>query len=133
MLLTYEDYKSMPRSLTLEEMASMHRELAEETKGDADARNLYAELLGAAVKYSESRGNWPLWDLNKLIAEDSIRTSRHDRVIDCFDILARYLKTQGKSASWRDVLGDEKEDPGYRKRIGDFACYLVFIESLCAR
>jgi hypothetical protein len=62
-----------------------------------------------------------------------VRTSRHDRGIDGFNILARYLKKQRKSAAWREALGDEKEDPGCRKRIGDFACYLVFIESLNAR
>lgn len=40
---------------------------------------------------------------------------------------------QGKPAGWRDVLGDEQENPGCRKRIGDFACYLVFVNALLAR
>ena len=87
MLSTYEDYEPEPMSLTLEEMASLHREMADETRGDAEAINM----------------------------------------------LARYLRMQGKSASWRDTLGEESENPYYRKRIGDFACYLVFIGSLNAR
>lgn len=127
MISTYEDYRAMPGSLALEEMQSLHREIKEEAGRDVDALELYNELLAAAVKYSESRANWPLWDREKKLAEDSARTSRHNKVIDCFNILARYLKKQGKAAAWRDMLGEE------RKRIGDFACYLVFAGSLNAR
>ena len=47
--------------------------------------------------------------------------------------LARYLKMQGEAAAWRDVLGQEDENPYCRKRIGDFACYLVWVNSLLAR
>lgn len=133
MILTYEDYLPAPGSLTLGEMQSLHREIKEDAGHDGNALDLYKDLLTAAVKYSGSRAYWPLWDQGQKLAEDSVRTSRHDRVIDSFNILARYLKKQGKTAAWRDVLGDEKKDPGCRKRIGDFACYLVFIESLNAR
>ncbi len=133
MMTAYEDYLALPMSLTFGEMAGLHRELAEEAGRDADALALYNDLLAAAVKYSVSRANWPLWDREKRIAEDAARTSRHNQVIDRVNILARYLRKQGKAAAWRDALGDEKKDPGCRKRIGDFACYLVFIESLNAR
>lgn len=133
MILTYEDYLPMPGSLTFEEMLSMHREIREETGSDEDALDLYEDLLSAVVKYSESRAGWPLWSREKRAGEDRTRTTRHNQVIDSFNILARYLKNQGKAAAWRDVLGDENKDPGYRKRIGDFACFLVFIESLNAR
>ncbi len=133
MILTYEDYLPMPGSLTFEEMLSMHREIREETGSDEDALDLYKDLLSTVVKYSESRAGWPLWSREKRVWEDRTRTTRHNQVIDCFNILARYLRNQGKPASWRDVLGDEKKDPGCRKRIGDFACFLVFIESLNAR
>lgn len=133
MILTYEDYLPTPGSLTLGEMQSLHREIKEDAGHDGDALGLYQDLLTAAADYSQPRSRWLLWSRDKKLAEDSVRTSRHDRVIDCFNILARYLKKQGKTAAWRDVLGDEKKDPGCRKRIGDFACYLVFIESLNAR
>lgn len=127
MLSTYEDYQAMPGSLTFGEMAALHREMKEETGSDADALDLCKDLLTAAVKYSQSRAGWPLWDREKRMEEDSLRTTRHNHIIDSFNILARYLKNQGKPASWRDALGDD------RKRIGDFACYLVFIGSMCAR
>lgn len=127
MISTYEDYRTIPGSLTLEEMQSLHREIKEEAVRDGIALELYTELIAAAMKYSESRANWQLWDREKKMAEDSTRTSRHNRVIDCFNMLERHLKKQGKSAAWRNMLGDD------RKRIGDFACYLIFAESLNAR
>ena len=35
--------------------------------------------------------------------------------------------SQRMTASWRDELGYTEEDSGNRKRIGDFGCYLVFV------
>ena len=127
MFSTYEDYQTMPGSLTFEQMADLHKQILDDAKLDADSAGLFKDVFAAAVKYSQSRAGWPLWDREKRMEEDSARTSRHNQVIDSINILARYLKTQGKPASWRDVLGDD------RKRIGDFASYLVFIGSLNAR
>lgn len=132
MLSTYEGYRSLPLSLTFEEMAGLHRQMAEEACRDGEALGLYRDLLTAAADYSKSRAGWPLWDREEKLAEDPARTSRHDKVIIALNTLARYLRMQGKAASWRDALGDA-EDPYCRKRIGDFACYLVFVESLNAR
>lgn len=127
MLSTYEDYQTMPGSLAFGEMSALHKEILDDAKFDADSADLFKNVFTAAVKYSQSRAGWPLWDGAKRQDEDYTRTSRHNQVIDSLNILARYLKMQGKPASWRDALGDD------RKRIGDFACYLVFIGSLNAR
>lgn len=40
--------------------------------------------------------------------------------------IARYLNMQGIDTNWRDVLGYEEDDRYNRKRLGDFACYIVF-------
>ena len=64
---------------------------------------------------------------------DSSRSSCHNSLIVKFNMLAKYLRIQGKEACWRDELGYEEEDKYYRKTIGDFACYLVFINSISAR
>lgn len=127
MFSTYDDYQTMPGSLTLEQMAGLHKQILDDAKLDADSADLFKNVFAAAVKYSQSRAGWPLWDREKRMEEDSARTSRHNQVIDSINILARYLKAQGKAAAWHDVLGDD------RKRIGDFACYLVFVGSLNAR
>lgn len=135
MLLTYETYKAKPMNLTMEEMASLHSEMAGEVEniGDDTVTDLYNDLQCAAVRYLESRAHWPLWTKEEKAANDSTRTRRHDSAIDKLNILARYLKSQGEAASWRDAFGDEKEDPVIRKRIGDFVCYIAFIGSLNAR
>ena len=135
MPLTYETYKTEPISLTMEEMASLHSELAGEVGniGDDTVTDLYNDLLFAAVRYLESRAHWPLWTKEEKTANDSDRTRRHNSAIDKLNILARYLKSQGEAASWREALGDEKENPVIRKRIGDFVCYIAFIGSLNAR
>ncbi len=127
MFSTYDNYQTMPGSLTFEQMADLHKQILDDAKTDADSADLFKNVFAAAVKYSQSRAGWTLWDREKRMEEDSARTSRHNQVIDSINILARYLKVQGKPASWRDVLGDD------RKRIGDFSCYLVFIGSLNAR
>lgn len=54
-------------------------------------------------------------------------------MITHFNMLARYLKQQGKAAPWRDALGYEKDEPCNRKAIGDFACYLAFVNGINAR
>ena len=47
--------------------------------------------------------------------------------------LAALPHRNNQTADWRDTLGDEKENPYVRKRIGDFACYLILIDSIHAR
>jgi hypothetical protein len=39
----------------------------------------------------------------------------------------------GKDTGWRETLGYEKDDKYNRKRLGDFACYLAFVNGLNAR
>ena len=68
-----------------------------------------------------------------ILKKDSLRTSIHDSVIIHFNMLARYLRMQGKKAEWRDRLGYEEDNKFYRKAIGDFGCYIVFVNSICSR
>ena len=65
--------------------------------------------------------------------KDSSRSASHNSLIVKFNQLARFLKMQGKTAAWRDTLGFEEDDKYNRKRLGDFACYIVFINSISAR
>lgn len=127
MIATYEDYSSQPGSLPFEEMAALHRDMAAEIGRDADSLSLYQDLLTTATKYADYRAHWTLWGREEKAENDSYRTSAHNSAIDSLNILARCLRAQGKAAAWRDRLGDD------RRRIGDFACYLVFVESLNAR
>lgn len=130
---TYEEYKPMEKSLTIEEMEKLHQEMITEIGNDEDALELYEELIIAANKYSAFRAGWCTWSREEKMDRDSSRTACHDSMIVKFNKLARYLRMQEKPAAWRDVLGEVEEHPYIRKRIGDFACYIVFVNSICAR
>lgn len=129
----YEEYVSLPRSLTFEEMSRLHQEILAEAGNDKDALELYEELIATANQYSVFRSNWCIWSIEEKINRDASRTACHNSLIVKFNQLARYFQMQGKAAAWRDALGYEEDDRYNRKRIGDFACYLVFVNSIHAR
>jgi len=133
MFSTYEEYQQCSGALTLEEMERLHQDIAAEVSGDEDALELLDELLEKANEYCNIRARWALMTREQKMEIDERRTSCHDSLIVKFNMLARYLKMQGKPAAWRDTLGHLEDDPANRKRIGDFACYLVFINSINAR
>lgn len=133
MITTYEEYLDMEKTLTFEDMQDIHSQMIADVGTDADAVEIYVELIDASTKYADMRAKWLMLDREKRIEIDSRRTSCHDSVIVKFNMLARYVRMQGRDAQWRDRLGDENENPYNRKRVGDFACYLVFINSLNAR
>ena len=130
---TFEKYMEEPHSLSMEQMRDIHRELLEEIEKDLDAVELYEELIAVATRYAAIRAGWQQLSREEKMDRDPSRTSCHNSVITHFNMLARYLKMQGKQAKWRDLLGYEEDDKYFRKTIGDFGCYLVFVNSLCAR
>lgn len=130
---SFTTYLGERYSLSWQEMTTCHEMILSEMKKDADAEELYGDVLEYAVKYAAYRANWAAWDREKQLEQDESRSMCHDVLIIKFDMLARYLRSMGYPAEWREMLGDVKLDPVYRKRIGDFACFLVFIQSLAAR
>ena len=133
MIPTYDSYLNEKQPLTFAEMQQIHADLVSEIGTDADALDLYNELLRASVKYAGIRAKWPSLSKQEKIDQDASRSACHDSVIIKINKLSRYLKTIGKEATWRESLGDESADPYIRKRIGDFACYLAFVNCLYAR
>ena len=105
MVYTYEEYLEKPMSISMEKCLEIHRQMIEEIGNDEDAIELYDELLQKAIQYTSIRAQWTYKDREWKINEDSGRTKLHDSLIVKFNQLARYLKTLGKEASWRDELG----------------------------
>lgn len=132
MILSYETYRNEQYSLTLEQMKELHAMMIAELS-DEEAKDLYQDLVVKATKYTVFRSNWNLLTLNERAEENERRSSCHNTVIDQFNILARYTKKIGHTAEWRKLLGDIVLDDQYRKRIGDFACYIVFVNAINAR
>ena len=133
MIRQYKDKLSEPKSLTVNEMQKIHEEMIQEIGNDPDALELYEELMAVAGRYGAIRAGWQLLGREEKMEQDSRRTSCHNSVITHFNMLTRYLRQRGKTAAWRDCLGYEEEDPYNRKRVGDFACYLVFVSGINAR
>ena len=132
MVCTYDNYKDAVRALSLEECLRIHQEIASEVSGDPDAEELYDDLIEAAIDYAEVRAQWTIKPDSWKADHDNGRTIYHDSLIDAFNILARYLRTINKPASWRDELGTDKK--GYdRKRVGDFGCFLAFVHGINGR
>ena len=133
MITTYEEYIKLPKALPFEQMQAIHKQIVLEVGNDPDALELYDDFIKVATRYAAIRANWLLLSHEEKLDQDSGRTSCHDSVITHLNMLARYLKQQGKTAAWRDELGYEEDGSYNRKAIGDFACYLVFVNSINAR
>ena len=130
---TYREYLTYEKAITIEQMEAIHNEIVEEIGADPDSQEIYEELLNACFNYAVIRADWSLMDNDVKMEKDPLRTSRHNMVILQLNLLARYLKKIGKAAAWRDKLGYEEDDRFNRKVMGDFACYLAFINGICER
>ena len=129
----YDEYLKSKRSLSFEEALNLHRQMLEEIGTDDTAVELYKSLSSKASRYSGFRSEWITLSKEQKADRDSSRTSCHDSMIVEFNKLSRYLRSIGKAAGWRDMLGEEKDDPYNRKRIGDFGCFIALINALNAR
>lgn len=129
----YDEYLKSKRSLSFEEALNLHRQMLEEIGTDDTAVELYKSLSSKASRYSGFRSEWITLSKEQKADRDSSRTSCHDSMIVEFNKLSRYLRSTGKAAEWRDMLGEEKDDPYNRKRIGDFGCFIALINALNAR
>lgn len=130
---TFKEYLTNEKSLSIGQMEEIHQLMTQETGDDEDALELYEDLLADAIKYAAIRAEWTQMTREEKMDRDPYRTAIHDSVIMDINVLARYLRKNGKEAKWRDMLGDEESDRIYRKTIGDFACYLAFVNAICMR
>lgn len=130
---TFDDYLNEPCALHFDQMKRFHQEMIDEIGMDPKAVELYDDLVSEAGKYAAIRASWQQMSREEKMEKDSLRTSIHDSVIIHFNMLARYLRMQGKKAEWRDRLRYEEDNKFYRKAIGDFGCYIVFVNSICSR
>lgn len=130
---TFANYLKEPYALGFDEMQLLHDDLLDEIGNDPDAIELYEDLIDVATRYAAIRAGWQRLSREEKMDTDSSRTSCHNSVIIHFNMLARYLRMQGKKASWREQLGDDEQNRYYRKTMGDFGCYIVFVNSICAR
>ena len=130
---TYDTYLERVFALPFEDASRIFSTIKKQIENDEDMTDLYHNLLSRSIEYAAVRAEWQMMTTEEKGVIDSRRSEIHNAVIREFDILARNLGKLGHDTSWRDELGDLNRNPGYRKRIGDMACYLVLFEGLNAR
>ena len=127
--MSYQNYlKRANDTLSIEIASDIFKEIRNSINDtDEDAKELYEDFLDGAFKYASIRSLWLTMSKDEKMERDKERTFKHDSIINRVNILARYLEKMGNDISWRAELGDS------RKRIGDFACYIVLFYGLEAR
>lgn len=133
MLYTYKTYQNNIKTLSLAQMQKIHESILSDIHNDEEAIELYEDFVKQAIKYAQIRANWNNLSREQKLEQDSSRTSCHDVTIISLNVLTRWLKKQNKTCKWRDELGYEEEDKYCRKTIGDFACYVSFIQAINSR
>ena len=131
--MSFQEYEKKVQSLNLQEMSNIHQMILDAINNDNDAKELYNELMEISVEYANIRAKWLLMSNQEKMNQDSLRTAYHNSMIVHLNMLARLLKKNNKNTQWRDILGYEEDNSYNRKRMGDFACYLAFINALLAR
>ena len=127
-LVTYQDYLKEENSLTLEEAEKIYLAIVSQGQSkDREFERLFGILQERAVNYAGYRAKWLLQSLPERLEVDATRSRHHDLFIKAKNDLANYMYANKMKIDWADQLGDA------RKRIGDFACYMVFLMSLHAR
>lgn len=125
------EYLSKTDSMSFEEAIEIYNDLSKGIDiNDTTSIELYSSLIEFAVKYVEIRNRWIYLSKDEKEAMDSTRTSLHNAYMSTLAPLSRHMKKVGKDVSWYEklVLGNES-----RKRLGDFAGYLLCINSIVAR
>lgn len=95
--------------------------------GELTGDELRFGLYRAAARYAALRTEWQLSSREARREMDARRTAGHNALIDALNIFTRSLSKQGLDVSWRNRIGDD------RNEIGDFAAFLSARLGILAR
>ncbi len=123
MLNSFADYRHRPDALALEDFVRIHGKLMEQVT-DEDRLEAYLDVLLAAQEYVVYRQRWNLMGVFERALIDDERTEKHDEVIRRMEILEALTPDR----RWAEELDLEN-----RKRVGDMACWLMFVAGINAR
>ena len=130
---TIHTYDREPEALSIDDAAQIHDQMIFEMGEDLVAKEYYRLLLEASIEYIDIRTKWAIQTKEENHAMNDTRTKKHNAVIYGLDELANYLCSMGYRCAWRDRICYEKDGKYFRKRCGDFGCYLAFLASLSTR
>ena len=128
---TYEAYLKHEAGniITIEECMEIYSKLVESISlcKLEDKDEFWKEFIDRAARYTYIRNQWETMSTEEKMDADDGRTQAHNVVITSLNTLAKIVENEGGDASWRSQLG------AYRKRIGDFACFVSYITGICNR
>lgn len=138
--MLYTKYLESIEHLTLEEMNEIYSDiLTKSVQQNEDFQFFWHELIDNAISYTTVRSNWSIHE-PKITDR---RSEKHNAVINSFIALERVFNlNHWDSSFWTEKLFLNKEQPKqrlledvtiHRKRIGDFANYIVFMQALETR
>lgn len=129
-MFNVEKYTAMGDSITFEMAVSIYNEIHRpESLGDSDFDELWQVVVKSALKYVTTRNHWTLMSQTERVSAGGSRTVDHNSYMASLRSLSRYCKDKW-GATWMTKLGNSADD---RKKIGDFAGYIVLFGTLKAR
>jgi hypothetical protein len=128
---TYDTYLGANDSVTFEESSKIYSQIIDAANtNDQEFIGFWEDMITNAITYTTTRAKWSIQDSKERREVDERRTREHNDFMFSLKLIASYMKEQNWDATWFDQLGTIQNN---RKRFGDFACYLVYINSLNAR
>ncbi|EKL6214540.1 hypothetical protein ACFD2S_000609 [Listeria monocytogenes] len=129
-MLDYNIYLQNNDSMSFEEALEIYNSIFNvlECK-DEYLHELWKEVIDSALVYSNMRTNWNYFSREDKQEKDKLRTSYHNTFminLKAFHKLAEQLELD---TGWREKLGSSDD----RKRLGDFAGYILCLENIRAR
>ena len=126
-----QNYLKRPDALSMDQAYEIYSQLPfDQAKTDNDFHELWQDVIDAALAYVPIRVNWNEQTHEQRAAIDIKRTSNHNSFIATLSALNRFTMNHYDSANWLAELGDPATN---RKRIGDFAGYVVLFGVLQGR
>lgn len=114
--------------LTFSECQIIHEQILKSSNlHDSEFQEYWKEFLNSCIEYTDARAKWLLLSQEEKMNFDSTRTNIHNRVIYNLKIIKALALENSNNCSWYEEFRDD------RKRIGDFANYLVYIYAVNAR
>lgn len=127
-IVTYQKYLENNNALSVEEAEKIYCAIiSQKIADDREFQQLFAGMQERAVSYAGYRAKWITLSQQEKMEIDEARSRHHDLFIKAKNDLVKYMYRNKMNIDWDDELGED------RKRIGDFACYMVFVMSLHAR
>ena len=131
-MFTYQSYLEAKDRITFQDTEEIYNELRTAANtNNRQFQDLWKDVIQRAIDYVNFRAKYSIQTPNERSEDfDKTRTTKHNMFMYSLQDIVFFMDEQGWQTDWFKKIGTIKDN---RKRLGDFACYLVYIYSLNAR